>query len=84
MYRKNKKGQSTVEYVLLVTAVVSVMIVFATNKDHGFQQQLNSTLNTAASDMNDMADRLQTSHASHTGTADPTAGTPPYSVTVNP
>jgi len=27
----NKRGQSTVEYVLLVTAVVAVMIAFSTN-----------------------------------------------------
>ena len=28
MHIKNKKGQSTVEYILLVTAVVAVIIVF--------------------------------------------------------
>ncbi len=32
MYIKNKRGQSTVEYVLLVTAVVAVMIAFATSQ----------------------------------------------------
>ena len=57
MHIKNKRGQSTVEYVLLVTAVVAVIIAFVTvNNNGGFQAQLNSTLNTATQEMNtDMA-----------------------------
>ena len=48
MYIKNKKGQSTVEYILLVTAVVAVMIVFTTGV---FKTQLNSAVNTAGTDI---------------------------------
>ena len=56
MHIKNKRGQSTVEYILLVTAVVAVIIVFVTsNNKGGFQRQLNTTLNTVIQDMNSMA-----------------------------
>jgi len=61
----NKRGQSTVEYVLLVTAVVAVMIAFSTNSNKGgLQDQLCSSLNSVASDMNSMADRLHQVHIS--------------------
>jgi Flp pilus assembly pilin Flp len=62
MYIKNKKGQSTVEYILLVTAVVAVMIVFVAGKNSPFQTQLNGTLNTVTQDMNKVADGFATSH----------------------
>ena len=42
---KNKRGQSTVEYVLLVTAVLAVIIAFVSTKNGGFQGQMNTTLN---------------------------------------
>ena len=35
MYKNNKRGQSTVEYVLLVAAVIAVMIAFTTNQNSG-------------------------------------------------
>ncbi len=45
MYKINKRGQSTVEYVLLVAAVIAVMIAFTTNQNTGgFQATMNSTL----------------------------------------
>ena len=52
-------GQSTVEYVLLVTAVIGVMIFFLTNKNQGLQGKLNSTLGTASNSIGNMTDRLQ-------------------------
>jgi len=71
MKLKNKKGQSTVEYILLVTAVVAVMIVFATSQNGGFQTQLNSTLNTAVGDIGVGMGVLTSSHipGSPTGAA---------------
>ena len=64
MYIKNNRGQSTVEYILLVTAVVAVMIVFVTSSTPGgFKYTLNSTLNSATQDMNSMVDTLGGSHA---------------------
>jgi Flp pilus assembly pilin Flp len=59
MYKINKRGQSTVEYVLLVAAVIAVMIAFATNQNSGgFQATLNTTLGSASDQMSNMADRL--------------------------
>lgn len=53
------KGQSTVEYILLVTAVIGVIYLFTNKGDNApFKQKLNSTLNTTADTMLNMADRL--------------------------
>jgi len=78
---KNKKGQSTVEYVLLVTAVLAVIIALVTSKNGGFQTTLNSTLNTATADMSTEVGALDTSHVlNNSATSTP----PPYNVTVTP
>jgi Flp pilus assembly pilin Flp len=61
MYIKNKRGQSTVEYVLLVTAVIAVIIAIVTSNNGGMQGQLNSTLNTAIGDVGTLSDRMPTS-----------------------
>jgi len=64
MHIKNKKGQSTVEYILLVTAVVAVMIAFVTStKTGGFQATLNSALGTASEDIGTGMGALSRSHA---------------------
>jgi len=82
MHIKNKRGQSTVEYVLLVTAVVAVMIAFSTGSNSSFKTQLNSALNSVASDMNTMASSLAGSQKeSPYGSG--AKVTPPYSVGVN-
>jgi Flp pilus assembly pilin Flp len=62
MHIKNKRGQSTVEYILLVTAVIAVMIVFATSSGGPLQSQLNQTLNTVVVDMGTGASVLSASH----------------------
>ena len=77
MFRKTK-GQSTVEYILLVTAVIGVMIFFLTNKDAGIQNKLSNTLNTASDSIGNMSDRLDRSHAASNGVS------PGPSVTVDP
>ena len=78
---KNKKGQSTVEYVLLVTAVVAVAIAFLASPSSMFKQQLNSSLNSVVSDMNSLAGSLADSQ--HQQTADAGGNvTPPYSINV--
>jgi len=83
MHIKNKRGQSTVEYVLLVTAVLVVIIAFVSTKNGGFQGQLNSSLNAVASDMNSMGDRLSTSHEATTAPTGATVGQP-VGYSVNP
>jgi Flp pilus assembly pilin Flp len=57
---RSHKGQSTVEYILLVTAVIAVVILFTTTKgQNSFQNSLNSVLNTTTQDMLNVASRLQ-------------------------
>jgi len=54
------KGQSTVEYILLVTAVILVIIMFTTGKGPGtFQGGLNQVFNQSTQDMINVASRLQ-------------------------
>ena len=64
---KNKRGQSTVEYVLLVTAVLAVIIAFVSGSNGGFQVKLNATLNTAANEMNAEMYQLSQSHPHNPG-----------------
>ena len=53
-----KKGQSTVEYIILVAAVIGALIVFLPNT---FQTAYNQTLTDGTTGMTDMAGRLSTS-----------------------
>ena len=50
-------GQSTVEYILVVAAVIAVIIAVTTGKG-SFQTKLTNTIDTATSGMEDMAGRL--------------------------
>ncbi|MEI7999053.1 MAG: class III signal peptide-containing protein [Candidatus Omnitrophota bacterium] len=52
-----KKGQSTVEYILLVTAVVTVAILI-TGKNSVFQNRLGNTINITTNGMQTMAHNL--------------------------
>ena len=54
---KFKKGQSTVEYILLVTAVIAVILV-ATSQGGAFRTRMTNAVDTATSGMEDMAGRL--------------------------
>jgi Flp pilus assembly pilin Flp len=58
------KGQSTVEYILLVTAVVLVIVLFTTGNGSLFQQRLNTVFNQTTQDMVNVATLLQTNAAS--------------------
>ncbi|MDO8675286.1 MAG: hypothetical protein Q7K71_04115 [Candidatus Omnitrophota bacterium] len=51
------KGQSTVEYILLVTAVIAVIILF-TGPGGAFRNKLSDTINKTTDGMEDMANRL--------------------------
>ncbi|MBF0486416.1 MAG: class III signal peptide-containing protein [Candidatus Omnitrophica bacterium] len=61
---RNKKGQSTLEYVILVTAVIVVIISLLVSPTSPFKQKLNSTINSAIEGMDTMAQRLDASHTS--------------------
>ena len=58
---KKKIGQSTVEYLLLFTAVVAILIAFLISPSSPFHQRVNQTLTEGTDGMVDMANRLRTS-----------------------
>jgi uncharacterized protein (UPF0333 family) len=55
---KNRKGQSTLEYIILVTAVIVVIISFLVSPNSPFKNQLNTTLNDTIGMMDTMTVRL--------------------------
>lgn len=59
MKRKNK-GQSTVEYIILVAAILAALIVFL-RPGGVFQTAFNDALSTGTSGMQNMANRLANS-----------------------
>ena len=65
---KKKIGQSTVEYILLFTAVIAVLIVFLIGENSPFHKKLNDTLNDGTEGMAEMANRLRTSRPVTNGT----------------
>jgi uncharacterized protein (UPF0333 family) len=58
MSRGHKKAQSTLEYVLLVTAVVVVLITFVLSGNSPFKTALNSTLQAGTNGMVTFSNRL--------------------------
>jgi len=57
---RTEKGQSTVEYILLVTAVTLVVVLFTTsNSPNSFQGGLNKVFNMTTQDMLNTATYLQ-------------------------
>jgi uncharacterized protein (UPF0333 family) len=81
MHIKNKRGQITVEYILVVTAVLVVIIAFLSNRNGPFQNQMNTTFNTAVQGINTEMGYLDSSHAA-SSTTDSGAPTG-YNVTAN-
>ena len=55
---RNKRAQSTVEYVILVAIVIAVILAFTNGI---FKNSYNQTLIQATNGMTDMANRLFTS-----------------------
>ncbi len=56
-------GQSTIEYMLLVTAVVAVAILLTVGPDSKFQQRLSNTIDITTLGMQAMANRLTNAEA---------------------
>ena len=56
------KGQSTLEYIVMVTAVIAVLLIFLNPTSGIFASRVNETLDTATNTMTNMATRLSTSH----------------------
>ena len=63
---KKKLGQSTVEYILLFTAVVGILIAFLINPSSPFKTKVNETLQAGTDGMVDMANRLRKSRGNST------------------
>lgn len=55
--KKKKKGQSTVEYIILVAAIISLLIIFL-GPNGPFRQAFNDALTTGTNGMVNMAGRL--------------------------
>jgi uncharacterized protein (UPF0333 family) len=58
MSQGKKKGQSTVEYIILVAAIIAALIIFLPGT---FRTAYNKTLISATNGMENMANRLATS-----------------------
>ncbi len=58
-----RKGQSTVEYIVLVTAVIAVAIAFFLAPNNQFSNTMNQTLNDATQQIENMTARFQNSVA---------------------
>jgi uncharacterized protein (UPF0333 family) len=58
MFIKKKKGQSTVEYIILITAVITVMILFMLGDGAIFRSKVNQTLDAGTNGMLNMAQRV--------------------------
>ena len=59
-HHKKKKGQSTVEYIILVAAVLAALIVFL-GPNGPFKKAFNATIAQGTNGMQDMANRLRNS-----------------------
>lgn len=57
MLKTKKRGQSTLEYIVLVTAVIAALILFL-GPTGIFRKTLNGTVGKVANDMDNMADRI--------------------------
>ena len=66
----NKKAQSTVEYLLLITAVLGVFIVLLVGQKSIFKERITNTFNIATNDMVDIANRLSKTHCTPRDAAD--------------
>ena len=60
LHRK-KKGQSTLEYIIMVTGVVAVLIIFL-GQGGPFAGAFNKTLTYGTNGMDSMANKLGASH----------------------
>ncbi len=59
MKLKNKKGQSTLEYIILVTAIIAVLIIFLKPQSGGaLYDTVNNAYTTVSDEITEAADDL--------------------------
>jgi uncharacterized protein (UPF0333 family) len=58
---KTRKGQSTLEYLVLVAMVIAILIIFLNPTTGIFGRAYNNTLQQGTQGMTDMANRLSMS-----------------------
>ena len=58
---RKKKGQSTVEYIILVAAIIGALVIFL-GPSGAFKNAFSNTLERGTNGMVNMADRLSGSH----------------------
>ncbi len=66
LFGKKHKGQSTVEYVILVAAVLFVIIWFLTGTGSPFRSAFNRALTQGSEGMEEIANSLRRSHGNAT------------------
>ena len=54
--RRNRKGQSTLEYVIVLAVIITAMITFAGG---AFKQRLSNALDTATNSMEGVVGRIR-------------------------
>lgn len=59
---RKKKGQSTLEYIILVAGVIAILIVFLNPTTGVFNTRFNATLSESTNAMQNMAARLSGSY----------------------
>ena len=59
---RKQSGQSTVEYIILVTAVLGVIILFMTGQNSVFQQKIGNTVTEATNQIKSKGGELADSH----------------------
>jgi uncharacterized protein (UPF0333 family) len=57
-FQKKRKGQSTVEYIILVAAIIAALIIFLPGT---FTTAYNAAMGSGTDGMENMADRLSVS-----------------------
>jgi hypothetical protein len=61
MSKKNRKGQSTLEYIILITAVIAVILTLVFSTASPFRRGMNSTYSQMLNSTNTMSFRLANS-----------------------
>ncbi len=66
--RNRQKGQSTVEYIVLVTGVIVILIAFLVSDASPFKQRMNASMDQVTQQANSMAGKLVTAQDTFTTT----------------